>query len=52
MTSEWKKGKVIISVIENLICEAVAEVEDPVARKLVMEDVVGSFLAQIKKSAT
>jgi hypothetical protein len=43
MTSEW---------IEHLICEAMAEVEDPVARKLVMEDVVGSFLAQIKKITT
>ena len=46
------KGRVIISVIENLICDAMVEVTDPKARKIVMEDVVGSFLAQVKKSAS
>jgi hypothetical protein len=46
-----KKGEVIISVVENLICDAVAEIVDPEARKIVIEDVVGSFLAQVKKCA-
>ena len=48
---KMEKGKVIVSIIENLICDAVVEVTDPVARKIIMEDVVGSFLAQVKKSA-
>ena len=46
-----EKGDVIISVVENLICDAVVEVVDPEARKIVIEDVVGSFLAQVKKCA-
>ena len=46
-----EKGEVIISIIENLICDAVAEITDPEARKLIILDVIGSFLAQVKKCA-
>ncbi len=46
-----EKGEVIISIIENLICDAVMEITDPEARKLVIIDVIGSFLAQVKKCA-
>jgi hypothetical protein len=49
---KMEKGEVIVSVIENLICDAVSEVTEPEARKIVIEDVVGSFLAQVKKCAT
>ena len=45
------KGEVIISVIENLICDAVVGVTDPEVRKITIEDVVGSFMAQLKKCA-
>ena len=45
------KGEVVISVIENLICDAVMEVTDPKIRRMTIEDVVGSFMAQIKKTA-
>ena len=48
---KMEKGEIIISVIENLICDAVLEVDNPEARKIIIEDVVGSFLAQIKKCA-
>ena len=48
---KFEKGEVIISVIENLICDAVVGVTDPAARLITIEDVVGSFLAQIKKCA-
>jgi hypothetical protein len=45
------KGEVIISVIENLICDALVGVTDPEVRRITIEDVVGSFMAQIKKCA-
>ena len=48
---KMEKGEIIISVIENLICDAVLGVDNPDARKIIIEDVVGSFLAQIKKCA-
>jgi hypothetical protein len=47
----FEKGEVIISVIENLICDAVAEVTNAEARNLTIEDVIGSFLSQIKEIA-
>jgi hypothetical protein len=46
---KMESGNVIISVIKNLICHVVAEVTDSDARKIVIEDVIGSFLAQVKK---
>ena len=48
---KMEKGEVIISVIENLICDALVGVTDPEIRKMTIEDVVGSFMAQIKKCA-
>jgi hypothetical protein len=46
-----EKGEVIISIIENLICDAVVEVADPEARRIIIEDIVKSFLEQVRKSA-
>ena len=46
-----EKGEVIISIIENLICDAVVEVADPEARRIIIEDVVKSFLEQVRKCA-
>jgi hypothetical protein len=46
-----EKGEVIISIIENLICDDVVEVEDPEARRIIIEDVVKSFLEQVRKCA-
>ncbi len=46
-----EKGEVIVAVIENLICDAVAGVTDPEVRKITIEDVVGSYMAQIRKCA-
>ena len=46
-----EKGEVIVSIIENLICDAVVEVTDPEARKLITIDVIGSFLEQVRKCA-
>jgi hypothetical protein len=48
---KMEKGAVIISVIENLICDALVGVKDPEIRKMTIEDVVESFMAQIKKCA-
>ena len=45
------KGEIIVSIIENLICDAVVEVPDPEARTIIIEDVVGSFLEQIRRCA-
>ena len=47
----FEKGEVIISVIENLICDAVAEVTNVEARNITIEDVIGSFMSQIKEMA-
>jgi hypothetical protein len=47
----FEKGEVIISVIENLICDAVAEVTNTEARNLTIEDIIGSFMSQIKTTA-
>jgi hypothetical protein len=44
-----EEGEVIVSVIENLISDAVVGVTDPDVRKITIEDVVGSFMAQVKK---
>ena len=46
---KMKKGRVIVSVIENLICDAVAEVTDPEARGIVAEDVIGCFFGTSKE---
>ena len=46
-----EKGDVIISIIENLICDAVVEVADPKAKAIIVEDVVKSFLEQVRKCA-
>ena len=46
-----EKGKVIFSIFEILICVAVVEVTDPEVRKITVEDIVGSFMSQIKKCA-
>ena len=46
-----EKGDVIISIIENLICDAVVEVADPKARAIIVEDVIKSFLEQVRKCA-
>ena len=48
---KFETGEVIISVIENLLCDALDGVMDPEVRKLMMEDVVGSFMAQVKATA-
>jgi hypothetical protein len=47
---KMEKGEVI-SVIENLICDAVVEVADLKARGIIVKDVVRSFLEQVKKCA-
>jgi hypothetical protein len=46
-----EKGDVIISIIENLICDAVVEVADPKAKAIIVEDVIKSFLEQVRKCA-
>ena len=48
---KFEKGEVIVSVIENLICDALTGVTDPEVRKITIEDVVGSFMAQVKTTA-
>ena len=48
---KMERGEVIVSVIKNLLCDALNGVTDPEVRKLVMEDVVGSFMAQVKTTA-
>jgi hypothetical protein len=45
------KGEMIVSVIKNLICDAIVDVVDPEIRRMTIEDVVESFMAQIKKFA-
>ncbi len=45
------KGEMIVSVIKNLICDAIVDVVDPEIRRMTIEDVVESFMAQIKKCA-
>ena len=47
----FEKGEVIVSVIENLICDAVAEVTNVEVRRITIEDVIGSFMAQVKTAA-
>jgi hypothetical protein len=44
------KGGVVISVIKNLICDAIVDVTDQEVRRMTIEDVVGwSFMAQKKR---
>jgi hypothetical protein len=47
--TKFEKGEVIMLVIENLICGTVVGVTVSAVRQITIEDVVGSFLAQIKK---
>jgi hypothetical protein len=44
-------GEVIISVIDNLLCDPLNGGMDPEVRKLMLENVVGSFMAQVKAAA-
>jgi hypothetical protein len=48
---KMEEGEVVVIIIENLICHTVIEVVDPRVRKIMIEDVIGSFMAQIKKCA-
>jgi hypothetical protein len=45
---KMEKGEFIISIVENLICDEVLEITGPEARKIVIEDVVGSFWRKYK----
>jgi hypothetical protein len=47
----FEKREVIVSVIKNLICDAVARVTDTEAWNIRIEGVTGSFMSQIKETA-
>ena len=48
---ENDKGEIIISVIENLLCDAVKDITDPEAMNNTLEEVIKDYLTRVQEAA-